>query len=362
MATSRTDNRRRSSGSSQRRKSSRSRNRRNEEERKPLQGRDTGYRVGSSHRQRTSRSINPRIIIAGIVGILVIIGIVFGVTSCVKGCSKTKKKEPEVEEVKVNPTDERVAYGVPADETTKIAEVLDQNEKFAKIAKNADKITDERIIDLAINEPEAIDFVLGYLKSDGSAQQFGGSATQGEYPKFFIYDERWGYVPYADGIVGITGSGPVALSMASMGLTGSTNYDPATIAQAVTTANLANGTTGMDDSFVTNHASEAGVTATSIEASSDGIYSYLAEGQPILIKLKADSGIGFSSAHWVLATQLNSDNSITVYDPTSADASSHPWSLGSVASKSDTAYTLTAATSYASTTDESQTADSYSEG
>lgn len=362
MATAQSNNRRRSNSGSTRR-SSTSRRSSGSNGRKPLQGRDTGYRVGSSRRQSTSRSINPRLIIVGVVGILLIIALIFGISSCVKGCSARNTKKDEAKEVKVNPEDKRVAYGVAAEETKRLAEVLDRNEAFADIAKNADKITDERLIDLAITEPDAIEFVAGSVKADGSTQPFDEAVTKGEFPKLYTFDPRWGYASYADGIVGSTGSGPVALSIASMGLSGKTTYDPATIAQAVTSAKLDNGTTGMDDSFLTNHASDAGLTATSIEASSDGIYIPLAEdGTPVVIKLKSDSGIGSNNAHWAVIISLNSDNSISVYDPTSVIATSRTWSLGAVASKTDTAYSVNAAADTAGGTDTDATPDATSEG
>ena len=80
------------------------------------------------------------------------------------------------------------------------------------------------------------------------------------------------------------------------------------------------------------------------------MYTPIAEDQPVLIKLKSDSGMGSANAHWALIISLNADNSITVYDPTSAIASSQPWSLGAVASRTDTAFALTLATS--TTTDQ----------
>ena len=227
MATVNSGNRRRvSSGSSRGRSTSQTTRR--SDGRKPLQGRDTGYRVGSSRRQNSSRSINPRIIIVGVVGLLLLIAIVFGISSCVRGCSNQGKKDSAKEqEQQVNPDDERVAFGVSSDVTAKLGAVLDRNEAFEKIAKSADKITDERLIDLAIAEPDAIEFVAGSVKANGSSQPYGEVVTQGTYPQLYTFDTRWGYLPYADGIMGVTGSGPVALSMAAMGLTGKNTYDPA---------------------------------------------------------------------------------------------------------------------------------------
>lgn len=342
MATVRSDSRRKASHESSRRRSS-SRNGRSSGSRRPLQGRDTGYRVGGGRRQTSSRTINPRLIIVGVVGLLLLIALIFGISSCVRSCSSRAGKQAENQEVQVNPSDKRVAFGVSGEQTDKISAVLDRNEAFERIAKHADKISDERLIELAINEPEAIEFVAGSLEADGSTTPYDGTVTQGEFVKLFTFDPRWGYAPYADGTIGSTGSGPVTLAMASMALSGKTTYDPVTIANAVTAANLASGTTGMDDSFLSGHAADAGLVATSVEASSDGIYGSIAEGLPVAIKLKSDSGVGSSNAHWALITQLNSDNSITLYDPTSAIASSHSWSLGAVSSRTDTAYALTGA-------------------
>lgn len=358
MATVRSDNRRAAQSGSSRKRSSRSRT--SDTGRKPLQGRDTGYRVGSSHRQSSMRRINPRLIIVGIIAILLVIAMIFGISSCVKGCSASKQKKEEAKtEQKVNPDDKRVGYGTSADVTAKLSPVLDSNETFAKIAKNANKIKDERLIDLAIAEPEAIDFVYGSIKADGSTEPYGNAKPEGAFPLLYTFDKRWGYAEYADGIVGVTGSGPVTLAMAAIGLTGNTNYDPTTIAQAITKAKLATGSSGMDDSFLVNHASDAGLSATVIEASSDGIYLSIAENIAVAVKLKADSGIGASYAHWALITQLNSDNSITVYDPTSAIASSHTWSLGAVAARCDTAYSLSSASGTSSTTGTGDTDESY---
>lgn len=361
MATARSDNRRSGQSGSTRRRSTRSTRRTGDPARKPLQGRDTGYRVGSNHRQSSMRNVNPRIIIAGIIALLLIIAMIFGISSCVKGCSaKSEKKQAVETEQKVNPDDKRVAYGVSSEVTAKLGEVLDRNETFAKIAKYADKITDERLIDLAIAEPDAIDFVAGSIKADGSTQPYGTAVPEGEFPQLYTFDERWGYMTYADGILGVTGSGPVAVSMASIGLSGNTNYDPVTVAEAITASKLANGSSGMDDSFLVNHASDAGLQAIVIEASSDGIYGAIAEYQPVLIKLKADSGIGSAYAHWALITQLNTDNSISVYDPTSVAASSHTWSLGAIAARCDTAYSVSATSGSSNGTDDnSATQDEY---
>ena len=164
--------------------------------------------------------------------------------------------------------------------------------------------------------------------------------AKGDFPVLYTFDERWGYMTFGDGILGVTGSGPVALSIASMGLSGTTANGPDVVAKAVIAAKLATGASGMDDAFLTNHASEVGLSATSLEVSSDGLYYPLTDGTPVLVKLKANSGIGSASAHWALIAALNSDGSVSLIDPSSAVASSHTWSIGTIADAADSAFML----------------------
>ena len=241
-------------------------------------------------------------------------------------------------------SDPEMAITVTSGERGLFWEYVDDDYNF-RGNTNVPEITDERLIDLAIAEPDAISFVAGSLSADGSSQAYGESLATGEIPLFYTYDPRWGYVAYADGIIGVTGSGPTALSMAAMGLTGKNTYDPASVAASITSSNLASGTTGMDDSYLTGHAGDVGLAATGVEASSDGIYNPISEGQLVIIKLKSDSGVGSAMAHWALIIGINPDNSVTVYDPTSSYASTHSWSLGAISSRTDTAYALTAGTS-----------------
>lgn len=342
MATSRSDRRRRTSAGSSNNRAARSSS---PEDRRPLQGRDTGYRVGGGGRRPSNnQGINQRLVIVGIIGVALLILLIFGVSSCIRSCSSSRPQESTTN-TEVNAQDDRVAAGVSAEETSRLSEALDRNETFAKLAANADKITDARLIDLALAEPEAISFVYGSIKADGSTEAFSGTLTTGEYPKLYTFDKRWGYLAFGDGILGVTGSGPVALAVASMGLSGTATHDPATVAQAVIAAQLATGSSGMDDAFVSSHANEAGLVATAVDVSSEGIYAPLSQGQPVIIRLQSGSGVGSENAHWALITSLNEDNSVSVFDPTSVAASSHSWSLGAVSAVTEAAFSLTADTS-----------------
>lgn len=84
------------------------------------------------------------------------------------------------------------------------------------------------LIQLLERNPEAEAFVLEYpLKKDLQQaidlSEYKGSNT---VPLFLQWDQRWGYLPYGDHVAGITGCGPLCLSMAAFYLTGCEEYTP----------------------------------------------------------------------------------------------------------------------------------------
>jgi biopolymer transport protein ExbD len=302
--------------------------------------------VSGNRRPRRRRS-GTRLAIVGAVGIMLVVLLIFGITSCVRGCTSSQQEatsqeqtDEEESDQPVNEKDKRVAYGIDAETTAKLGQVLDRDESFAYLAAHADKIEDARLIDLALAEPEAVSFVAGAVDATGATQAFGASIPQGEYPTLYTFDTRWGYAPYADGMIGSIGSGPVAISMASMGLTGQTTQDPATVAALISAANAATGVSGMDETYLLEHLSDVGLAAAVADPSSEGMYIPLVENLPVIARVRENSGIGSNLSHWILITKLNDDNSISLNDPTSAIASSHSWSLGAVAAQTEAAYQI----------------------
>lgn len=316
-------------------------------EHKPLQKRDTGYRVGrgktSSRRDGLAGRIrDPRMIFVGIVGLIVVGVLIFGISSWIKGCTSTNraKREKAEEQEAINTIDPRVSAKADEETTAKLGNVLDLSEAYEDIAKNADQI-DPKLIDLAVAEPEAVPFVKGYPEADKVASGYDENVTKGTYPLLYTWDTRWGYTSYAEGIAGVTASGPVALSIAAMGLTGTSTNDPVAVMSAVTAAELANGATGMGDLFVTEHAGDIGLSAEALDVSGDSIATaYYGESPVLLARIKTNSPIGSVEAHWALVTKQNEDGSYTVIDPTSAIASSHTWAAGTIAGASDALYRL----------------------
>ncbi len=306
-----------------------------------ISGHDTGYtlhqrNINFNGRREGRRGPDRRMLFFLIAALLVLVLLVLAISSCVRGCSSsTTDSEDEV-----NSQDSRVAAGASSGITTALTPALNVADNLNKIAQNADKYSDTRMIELAVSEPDAVEFVANYPDADKSAQTFTDSVTKGSYPALYDWDSRWGNIDYADGAFGITGSGPTVLSMAYMGLTGSSDKTPATIADIATSAGYANGDAGLSSDFFDNTLAQVGLAGHKYTPSGDNISLVLEDGAPLAVLVKANTLTSY--AHWVLVSGTADDGSVYVNDPTSATVSSHTWAASTISSDADTMYALSA--------------------
>lgn len=297
----------------------------------PLRARNINFSSGRARRMNANR----RLIILAVIALLVVVLLVVGISSCVRGCSSDQGTGSE------NPVDSRVAAGVSEELTRAFATELDRSDKLAQIAANADKYDNQGLLELALSEPAAIDFVAAYPDASKEAQPYEDEVSQGTAPALYCWDERWGAIDYADAPLALTGSGPTALAMARMGLLGNADQTPATIAQAISDAGMAGGDSGMSADFLGDSLAALGLTATDYASNADNLLQMLGENTYVLLEVSA--GTLTDSPHWVLVTARNEDGSVTVLDPTSTSVSSHTWDAATVASGANTLYALSAA-------------------
>ncbi len=282
---------------------------------------------------------NRQTIILGAVAILVLIILVVGISSCVRGCSSDKGSSSG----EVNAIDSRVAYGTSEDLTNKLASALNRGEKIQQIAANANKYEDTELVELALSQEGAVDFVASYPDAAHQATSYTDAVTKGTVPDLLCWDSRWGAVDYAGHAFAVSGSGPTSLAMAYMSLAGNADQTPATIATLVQNANLATGDSHMDASFVEKNLSQLGLSAKSYTTSADNINVAVDANSYALIEVMANTLT--DKAHWVLAVSENQDGTVYIKDPTSPEASSHAWSTSTLASSATHIFAITAASS-----------------
>lgn len=304
---------------------------------------DTGYSLNSRRVRRepggagiVSMLLRPRVLLLIGILVLVIVVMVVGVTSCVRRNKEAANQTIEETKPK-NEQDARVAAGVSASMTSKFTEALDDADLLKKIAKNADEYDDERLLNLALNEPTARTFVYDYPKSDKSSRPYDEEVKRGEVPNLYNWDERWGAVTYGDGPLAVTGSGPTTLAMAYMGLTGKTDFSPTEIAQQASKSNYADGDSGSKGEMFSKLPASMGLTSNEYDPAAETLYS-LSENTVFAIELK--EGTLTDEAHWALVVNMSDDGMVTVFDPTSTYVSSHKWGVDTLVNASNKFYAL----------------------
>lgn len=309
-----------------------------------LTGHDTGYSLGGKRRGRSplGGGGQRRELILAVVAIVALVVLVLGISSCARGCSKGSDvtSDSAAASGTGNEADSRVSAGASSELTQEFTTALDSNEKLAKIARSAGDYSDKRLPELALLEPDAISFVSSQPSASTKASSYDDEVKQGTYPQLLDWDSRWGNVSYAGSVLAVTGSGPTSLSIAYMGLTGKSDKTPADIASASTSAGYATDSDPFtSDDLFSKGTSDLGLTCTGYTPSSDNLYSILSEGgSVVVVKLKKDFDSPYE--HWAVVTALNDDNSVTLCDPTSKQASSHTWAMGTIAGSSEGFYAL----------------------
>lgn len=300
-----------------------------------LKSRNIRFRGKSSSMKTRFTGLNPRQIMFIVLGVVLAILVIFLVSSCVRSC---KSNKPETSEI-----DARVAAGVSDELVDAFTPVLDQAEALQWIAAHANEYPSEDLPRLALSEPAAIAFVRAYPEMSKSGSAFDGTVSRGEAPMLYTWDEHWGAVEYDGSALAVTGSGPTALAMAYMGITGKTDRTPADLAKMATDKQMAGGESHTTAEFFTSIEKELGLYVHHYEPDGDTITEVLDSGTFVIVEVRADTLT--PDAHWVIVAYENENGSVRVYDPTSVSVSTRPWDPDTIASAAITMYAVSQAES-----------------
>ncbi|MGI6754956.1 MAG: hypothetical protein ACOX4F_02925 [Atopobiaceae bacterium] len=277
--------------------------------------------------------IDGRYIISFIAIVVVIVVFVMAISQCTsKNAQQVETEASQEEQTQTTDTmseqDSRVATGISNTLISEFTEQLDQGEKLQQIAAHADQYSDERLLELALREPAAIDFVAAWPDAQKSASAYTDEVSKGSVPKLFDWDERWGAVTYGDGPIAVTGSGPTTLMMAYVGLSGLNNMTAANF--ATLDASQTQSTESSEENTLINMATSAGLSASLLQVSEDNLTGYLSETSVIAIRLKTNTVT--AEDHWALAVGVDTDGSLILFDPTSTSVSDHTWDPATISS------------------------------
>lgn len=201
----------------------------------------------------------------------------------------------------------------------------------------------ESLIALRKRNPETADFVAAYPTEGQIDHDIDLSAdyVPGKIPHFLQWDIRWGYEPYGDDMMAITGCGPTCLSMAAVGLTGNTAYDPLTIANF----SIENGYyyygTGSTWTLISEGAQHFGLSAQELPLDEAIIRRHLTQGCPVICTV--GPGDFTTQGHFIVIAGINNDGTVIVNDPNSILKSQRNWDLQQIMAQTQNLWVLSAA-------------------
>ncbi|MDD3360887.1 MAG: C39 family peptidase [Hespellia sp.] len=151
-----------------------------------------------------------------------------------------KAQDASKEEVQTVPKPGEIAIPAPVaylreDAIAVLSAREAENKEYTAIVENAAAYPDNLLVDLANNQ-EMLEFVQGYPQEAKSLDKIKLTAEEiaSPCPLFQQWDQRWGYQPYGEDNIAISGCGPTTLSMAIVGLTHNADATPAQVAEFAT--------------------------------------------------------------------------------------------------------------------------------
>ncbi len=222
----------------------------------------------------------------------------------------------------------------------RLSQLAETYPEFEKIAENQDSYP-AALLNALCNNPNMLNFVDGWSKADGKAM---GSLTKSEckekFPLFLQWDARWGYVPFGDDNIGLSGCGPTCVAMAAFALTRDENITPDKTAKAAADGGYYEAGVGTSWSFMTEGAAQFGITGEVISLDEATVFGELEQGHPIICSMAA--GDFTAHGHYILLIGTK-NGKLRVNDPNCRERSEKLWDFDTLAGQVKNLWVYTAA-------------------
>lgn len=206
-------------------------------------------------------------------------------------------------------------------------EELKETDKWKTINENR-TLYPETMLEVLENNPELLDFVANY--PDAEPVVTGGltkKETKEDYPLFLQWDARWGYAPYGDDNIGLSGCAPACLSMVIFSLTRNEEATPDAVAAFSTENGYYVEGTGTAWALMTDAAARYGVSAEELSLDEGLMKSRLDSGHMIICSM--GPGDFTTTGHFIVLYGYNEEGFL-VNDPFSRRRSSKVWDFETI--------------------------------
>lgn len=202
-------------------------------------------------------------------------------------------------------------------------ESLTDEEKLNVIQSSSEYPSE--MVEFAEKYSQVIDYVYKYpyYKDTSFEIDLSAEASGDSVPLLLQWDERWGYIPYGEGLIGYTGCGPVCLSMVALYLTGDAMWTPAKVAEFSEQNGYCAPGDGTSWTLISRGSQSLGLNAKELPLMESTMKKELDNGHPIIIVV--GEGDFTYSGHYLVIVGYDSAG-FRVNDPNSPENSKKSWS------------------------------------
>ena len=186
------------------------------------------------------------------------------------------------------------------------------------------------LVELLDRNPETEEFVLNYpfrQKEKIRLREFDRSRG---VPLMMQWDTRWGYIEYGSDVVGITGCGPLCLSMAGYYLTGDSKFSPDRVVEFALENGYNVSGSGSSWTLISEGGVKLGLDVTEIPLVKQRILDNLEVGNPIICVM--GPGDFTTTGHFIVLVGED-DGLLRVNDPNSRANSEKLWKFEDIESQ-----------------------------
>lgn len=188
---------------------------------------------------------------------------------------------------------------------------------------------------------ELLDFVDGYLTAEAKA--YGGitqEESREQCPLFLQWDERWGYAPYGEINIGVSGCGPTCLSMVLYSLTRDESITPDMLAQRALEEGYYVDGAGTSWAFLKDMAPQYGVAVCEEQLYDEkAMKVYLGDGKLVICAMGPGN---FTDTGHFIVVRGYSGGKLLINDPFSRENSSRAWDPETIRSQCSRVWTYEA--------------------
>lgn len=237
---------------------------------------------------------------------------------------------PEADVLQVGLTEADYIYDCQDTEIMGKLSVKAENNKIISYIYENYKAYPEEILKALSNNSELAEFAIKYpleiKKYHENVTTVEDMYEKGEMPLFIQWDDRWGYYPYGDDVLGLSGCGPTCLSMVMVALTGKNQYTPTAIADFATENGYYVAGAGTAWSFFNEGVQKLGLSSRTIGKNENEMKTALNNGEILILSM--GPGIFTAGGHYIVIYDYDNDTGeFMIKDPNSVIRSNTTYKL-----------------------------------